>query len=149
VQLGGHKQITRKNLDRFNLSQCETADGLILRSGFIQQQNRLPGFHLRPRIQQRTLMEALTGLVNTSSNSGSTSLAAVMVFSILPVSTTAVVNSERLMLDLKKLLTRKMAARNTAMPMMRSVFFLLVCVITSSEIGGIHCLVFCKGFCKG
>jgi len=72
-------------------------------------------------------IDAFTGLVITCSNSGNISPEALMVFSIVPVSTTAVVISDTESEDLNELRSNQIASTKTAtdMTMMRMVFFLL------------------------
>src|ERR1700688_3152991 len=59
-------------------------------------------------------MEAEIGLVIVSSNSGNTSPEALMVFSIFPFSTTAVVIDDLFMEDLKEKRSNQMAVSKTS-----------------------------------
>src|SRR5882724_5072474 len=79
-------------------------------------------------------MEALIGLVMVSSNSGNTSPDAVMVFSILPFSTTAVVKADRFKEDRKEARRDQMARNRSRIraPAISRVFLFLL-AITCSE----------------
>src|SRR5882757_2344885 len=79
-------------------------------------------------------MEALIGLVITSSNSGSTSPVALMVFSMLPLSTTAAVIMDFFREVVKPALSRTMTRiRMRTKPPMRRIVFPFRLATTCSE----------------